>query len=86
MLSEQEILNLYFENVATVSQKVTGETITNHINKKHENLKHLSKQPKEDIVINCIRKHQEQMKHQNKLNSANRWTKQKNRRLDQQKS
>ena len=58
-------------------KKVTGETITNHINKKHENLKHLSKQPKEDIVINCIRKHQEQMKHQNKLNSANGWTKQK---------
>ena len=67
-------------------KKVTGETITNHIIKKHENLKHLSKQPKEDIVINCIRKYQEQMKHQNKLNSANGWTKQKNCRLDRQKS
>ena len=67
-------------------KKVTGETITNQINKRPENLKHLSKQPKEDIVINCIRKHQEQMKHQNKLNHANGWTKQKNCRLDRQKS
>ena len=84
MLYEEEIIKLYFE---PVSQKRNRRNyFQSHKQKARESETPEKKEPKEDILINYIRKHQEQMKHKNKLNTGNRWTKQKNCRLEWQKS